>query len=94
MVVLWKGGLEKWVPLKDLKESHPIEVSNFSKTRGIDDEPACTWWVPYVLRKRNVIVSAIKNRISNTTYKYVIEIPTSVKHAYKIYEKNGNPFWR
>ena len=82
------------MPLKDLKESHPVEVSEFAKARGIDDEPAFAWWVPYTLRKRDVIISAIKSRIRKTTHKYGIEIPTSIEHAYKIDEQNGNRFWR
>jgi hypothetical protein len=27
----WKDGSETWVPLKDLKGSHPIEVAEFAK---------------------------------------------------------------
>ena len=26
-LVLWKGGSETWVPLKDMKEYHPIEMA-------------------------------------------------------------------
>ena len=94
LVVLWKGGLEKWVPLKDLKESHTIEVSEFSRSRGIDEEPAFTWWVPYTMMKISVIISDIKKSISKMTHKYGIGIPTSVKHAYKTDENNGNNFYR
>ena len=25
LLVLWKDGSEQWIPLKDMKESHPIE---------------------------------------------------------------------
>ena len=35
-LVLWKDGSETWVPLKDMKESHPIEIAEFAKSRGID----------------------------------------------------------
>ena len=40
VLVKWKDGSETWVPLKDLKASHPIEVSEFAKAWFIDDEPA------------------------------------------------------
>jgi hypothetical protein len=40
LLVKWKDESETWVPLKDLKESHPIKVSEFAKARGIDDESA------------------------------------------------------
>ena len=57
LLVQWRDQSESWVHLKDLKESHLIEVSEFAKDRGIADEPAFTWWVPYTMRKRDVILS-------------------------------------
>ena len=51
LLVKWSDGSETWVPLKDMKESHPVEVADFAKARGIADEPAFSWWVPYTLRK-------------------------------------------
>ena len=94
LLIKWKDETESWVPLKDLKESHPVEVAEYAKANSIADEPAFAWWVPYTLRKRDVIISAVKNRIRKTTHKYGIEIPTSVKHAYEIDRKNNDHFWR
>ncbi len=48
----------------------------------------------YVLRKRDVIVSAVNLRICKTGHKYGIKIPTSVKHAIDIDPKNGNTVWQ
>ena len=50
--------------------------------------------MPYTLRKRDVILSAVKTRIRKTTHKYGIEIPVSIEHAYKIDAANNNHFWR
>ena len=71
-LVLWKDGSETWVPLKDMKESHPIEIAGFAKSRGIDKEPAFSWWIPYTLQKRDIIISAINTLIRRTTHKYGI----------------------
>ena len=76
-----KNKSETWVPLKDLKESHPVETAEYARSRNIADEPAFTWWVPYTLRKRDVILAAVKSRVRKTTHKYVDEA-------------NGNHFWR
>ena len=92
--VLWKDGSTSWIPLKDLKESNPIEVAEFSKARGINDEPAFAWWVPCTLRKRDAIISAVTSRARKTSHKYGIELPSSVEHAYEIDVNNGNNFWR
>ena len=94
LLLKWSDSSETWVPLKDMKESHPVEVADFAKARGIADEPAFSWWVPYTLRKRDVIISKAESRIRKTTHKYGIEMATSVGHAYEIDKGNGNTLWR
>ena len=61
LLVRWKDSSETWATLKTLKESNPLEVAEYAKAKGIDDEPAFAWWVPYILRKRDVILSAVKS---------------------------------
>ena len=92
-LVLWKDGSETWVPLRDMKESHPIEVAEYAKSRGIDKEPAFAWWLPSTLRKSDIIISAINTRIRKNTHKYGIEIPRNIRHARELYQANGNDFW-
>jgi hypothetical protein len=94
LMVLWANGSKTWVPLKDLKESHPIETAEFAKARGIANEPAFAWWVPYTLRKRDVILSKITTRLRQTTQKYGIELPTSLAHSQAIDRRNSNTFWK
>ena len=94
MLVKWKYGSKTWVPLKDMKESQPVDVAEFAEARYLVDEPAFSWWVPYTLRKGDVIVSAVKSRARKTTHKFGIKLPSSVDDAYKIDMKNKNDFWR
>ena len=60
LLVQWKDGSESWIPLREMKESNLVEVTEFAKEKGIDDEPAFAWWVPFVLRKRDVIIGKVK----------------------------------
>ena len=53
-----------------MKESNPIEVAEFAIARGINDEPAFCWWVPYTLHKRDKIILAVNARVKRITYKY------------------------
>ena len=62
-----------------MKESHPIKVAEFAKAIGIAYDPAFEWWVPYSLRKRDVILAAVKSRIRNKTRKYGIELPVEIR---------------
>jgi hypothetical protein len=94
LLIKWANGSESWIALKDMKESHPIETAEFAKARDIADEPAFAWWVPYTLRKRDIILCKIKTRIRRTTHKYGIEVPTGIAHAMQLDRDNGNSFWR
>lgn len=94
LLIKWKDGSETWIPLKDMKLSHPVEVAEYAKARCIDDEPAFAWWIPYTLRKRDVILSAIKTRVRKVTHKYGIEMPTNIESAISLDRKNGNRFWQ
>ena len=60
LLVAWRDGSETWVPLKDIKESNPVDVAEYAKASDIDDEAAFAWWVPYTLRKRDIIISSVK----------------------------------
>ena len=90
----WKNGEEQWVPLKVLKEANPVECAEYAVARNISDEAAFAWWVPYTLRKRDTIIAAVKARVKDATHKYGIEVPTSLEHAKKIDEANGNTLWQ
>ena len=77
-----------------MKESHPVEVAEYARARGIDKEPAFKWWVPHTLKKRQVILAALKKRIRKATHKYGSVIPTSVEHAFELDRKNGMNLWK
>ena len=93
LLIRWTDQSEHWVPLKDMKESHPVETAEFAKAHGISDEPAFAWWVPYTLRKRDAIISAVTARTRKTTHKYGIELPRSATHAYDIDKRDKNEIW-
>ena len=94
LLIKWKDKSESWKKFADVKESHPVEVAEYARPRGIDKQPAFEWWVPHTLKKRQVILSALKKRIRKTTHKYGIGIPSSVEHAFELDKKNGNNLWK
>ena len=51
MLVRWKDQTESWIKLSDMKESHPVEIAEFAKLKGINDEPAFAWWTHMSYRK-------------------------------------------
>ena len=95
LLVRWKDGPETWIPLRKLKGSHLVDVVEYAKSMEIDDEPAFQWWIPFVLRKRDVILSAVNGRrTQRVTHKYGIVIPINQEHADAIDAKSERPFER
>ena len=93
-LIQYKDGSETWMTLKRLKESNPLELAEFATARGIAEEPAFCWWVPYTLRRRDRIIATVNKRIKKISHKYGVEVPTSIEHAYKIDRANKNTLWR
>lgn len=92
--VMWKDGSTSWIPLKDMKESHPLQVCEYVMTHGLDKEPAFSWWVPKALKRQHIIIKAIKqNRYFRKNEKFGLEIPKTVKRALEIDKENGNTYW-
>ena len=73
LLVKWKDENESWTHLKYLKEPHPVELAEYAKSRVIVDAPAFIWWVPYILIKRDIILSVAKKHMRKT-HKYGIEL--------------------
>ena len=93
-LVQWRDGEEQWVPLRILKESNPIEVAEYVVANSMEDEAAFSWWVPFTLKQRDRIISAVNSRVRKSTHKYGIEVPDSVEHALRLDRENGNTYWQ
>lgn len=93
LLIRWKDGSETWHPLKDMKESFPVQVAEYAVQARIHQEPAFAWWVPHVIRKRNSILSKVKSKYWQRTHKFGIRIPKSVEEAKAVDEENGNTLW-
>jgi hypothetical protein len=82
-----------WERLTTLKDSYPVELAEFAKARGIDNEPAFAWLVPSTIRRRNAILSAVKERFQKKNHKFGIALPTSINHARELDTVHENNFW-
>jgi len=81
------------MPLKDMKESYPVETAEYAVQAKISEQPVFKWWVHKVLKKRKAILSKVKSKYWQTTHKYGIKIPKSVKQALTFDRENGNDLW-
>jgi hypothetical protein len=94
LLVEWKDGFTSWLPLKDLKNSNPVETAEYAIANKISDEPAFAWWVRNVLRKCDRIIKKVKSRYWKRTHKFGVELPKSVCEALEIDARTGTTFWR
>ena len=62
LLVEWKYRSVDWFPLKDLKQSNPVELSEYAVANEISDEPAFNWWVKENLQHRYRIISEVKSK--------------------------------
>jgi hypothetical protein len=92
--IQWKDSTTSWIPLKDLKESNPIETAEYAIANQILDKPAFAWWVRKVLRRQDRSIKKVKSRYWKRTHKFRIEMPKSVLEALKIDRDMGTDFWR
>ena len=91
--VFWKDTSFTWVAMKDIKHAYPTELALYAKANGISEEPAFIWWVNKVIKKKHQIISKIKSKYWQRSYKYGIRIPKTVKEALEIDKNNNDKLW-
>lgn len=94
LCIQWRDGSTNWIPLKDVKESNPVELAQYAIEKGIANEPAFAWWIDYTMKKKKAIISKVRSKYWQRTHKYGIRMPKSVEEAYQIDLEEGNTLWR
>ena len=92
-LVQWKDGSTDWIPLSVLKETNVLELSEYAVANQLQEEPAFTWWLPTILKRKKRIVAKMKSKYWKTNEKFGITLPHSVEEALEIDCKNGNTLW-
>jgi hypothetical protein len=93
LCVVWRDGSTSWEPLKDLKESNPLQVAEYAVANDIDNEPAFAWWVKEALQCHNRMISAARSRYWKKMHKFGIQIPKTIQEALHIDQETGTDFW-
>ena len=88
----WKDGSTTSDKLKDIKDSYPVQLAEYAVENRISEEPAFAWWVKFLLRKRDRIISKTR-RYCIKTHNYGIRVPNTVKEAILIDKDNWDTLW-
>jgi hypothetical protein len=94
LCVKWKDWTTSWESLAYLKESNPVEVTEYIVSKSLLDAPAFVWWDPHVLNKRSKIISAVTKYYHKRTHKFGIEVPKRWDDCVRIDKENDNTLWQ
>ena len=89
----WKDQSTTWIALKDTKKSFPVNLAEYSVQARISQDPAFAWWVLFVIKKWNRIISKVKSKYWMRTQKFGIRVPKSIAEAKRLDEENGDTLW-
>ena len=78
--------------IKDVREARPIDMAEYAVKNHIADKPEFAWWVPYTLKKRNIIISKVKIKYWSKTHKCGVRLPKNVTVEMQIDQANGNTY--
>lgn len=93
LLIEWKDGTTSWVPLKQVKDSNPVELAEYAAAHKLLNKPVFNWWAKWTLNKRDRIINKVKSRYWKTTHKFGIRIPKTVEEALRIDRETGTTFW-
>ena len=108
VLVKWKAGDETWEPLATIREDDPLSVAEYAKRKKLFKVRGFTWCDRF-LRQTNGIIKGIlrmaiarvykskrvmrEMRQQGQRFKFGVELPRDVAHAYRLDEENGNNLW-
>ena len=94
----WKDETTSWIPLKDLKESNPVEVAEYAAANKLLTEPAFAWWCKYVLRQRDRVIRAVtatgQTKYQRREQRFGLELPKTVERALEIDKETNTTLWK
>ena len=70
-----------------------MHVAEYAVQSKLTHDPAFTWWVPFVLKKRNHIIAKKKSKYWVKTHKYGIRVPRNVTEEKEYDNKEQNTLW-
>jgi hypothetical protein len=94
LCVEWKDGTISWERLADIKGSNPVEVSEYAIGKDLQDNPACVWWVPHVLKKRHRIICSVMKRYLKRNHKFEIKIPKTWNECVRLDKESNKNLWQ
>ena len=82
--IKWKYWSSTWNQVKEVKDSFPVQLTEYTVLNKITNEPSFAWWIKKVPKKRDMIISMTASRYWQNTHKNGLRIPHTVKESIEI----------
>jgi hypothetical protein len=92
--IQWRDGSTTWNALKDIKDSRPLQMAEHATDNGLALKPAFRWWMPHVLKKRDIIIAKTKLSHWAKMHKCGLEVPKDHDDCVRIDRENGDALWQ
>ena len=73
-----------------LKASSSPKTTGFAVARGVHNEHAFKWWVPFILSRLDSIATIAKKRTIQLTHEHIVHLSTLVTQSKNFGKKNDN----
>ena len=77
-----------------MKELYPVQVEEYDEANNLMYKPFFLGWAPFMLKKRERIIGAVKSCLKKKTHKYGVLVPNTVKEAYTLDKEAVNMLWQ
>ena len=78
-----------WVAMKDIQDSHPLELAEYDISAYIQQETEFSSWVSYTIKKWDRIWGNLKSNYWQITNMYVLQGPKYTVESKQIYDENN-----
>ena len=90
ILVQLKDQSTMWFALKYIKNSFPVHLAEYSVRMRISQEPAFAWWVSFVIKKQNIIISKVKSKYWMHSHKFGICVPVLFVESFILGDRLGH----
>ena len=95
--LLWDNQEETWEPMENIKEDDKFMLAKYAHDKGLIETPGWKWARritknPKKFIRMARIFNAMKKR-NRPVWKFGVELPRNVEHAFKLDRINGNTLW-
>lgn len=96
LLVLWRGGCQSWIQAEALKNEEPLLIIHYAMKNKLQNHRDFNWIKGFIKDpgKLERVTKAFAARSNAPRYKFGIQVPRSVQHAFRLDQANKEVLWK